>query len=78
MENETTILADLNNPMVVKYYKTFNEDGALFILMEFMDNGDIGGIYKASKTLEKPIPEEKLYDIFIQAMRGLKYLIINL
>ena len=74
MENETKILADLNNPMVVKYYKTFNEDGALFILMEFMDNGDIGGIYKASKTLEKPIPEEKLYDIFIQAMRGLKYI----
>ena len=26
MENETTILADLNNPMVVKYYKAFNEN----------------------------------------------------
>jgi len=74
MENETKILADLDNPMVVKYYKTFNEDGALFILMEFMDNGDIGGIYKASKILEKPIPEEKIYDIFIQALRGLTYI----
>ena len=74
MINETKILADLNNPMVVKYYKTFNEDGALFILMEFMDNGDIGGIYKASKILEKPIPEEKLYDIFIQSMKALTYI----
>ena len=74
MENETKVLADLDNPMVVKYYKTFNEDGALFILMEFMDNGDIGGIYKASKILEKPIPEERIYDIFIQAMRGLTYI----
>ena len=77
MENETKILAYLNNPLVVKYYKTFNEDGALFILMEFMDNGDIGGIFKASKSLEKPIPEEKLYDIFIQAMKALTYIHSN-
>ena len=47
---------------------------ALFILMEFMDNGDIGGIFKASKTLEKPIPEEKIYDIFIQSMKALTYI----
>ncbi len=42
--------------------------------MEFMDNGDIGGIFKASKTLEKPIPEEKIYDIFIQSMKALTYI----
>ena len=74
MMNETKILSDLNNPLIVKYYKTFNEDGALFILMEFMDNGDIGGIFKASKTLEKPITEEKIYDIFIQSMKALTYI----
>ena len=74
MENETKILSDLNSPMIVKYYKTFKEDGALFIVMEYMDNGDLGGILKANKALEKPIPEEKLYDIFIQSMRGLSYL----
>ena len=74
MMNETKILSELDNPMIVKYYKTFNEDGALFILMEFMDNGDIGGIYKASKTLGKPIPEEKIYDIFIQSMKALSYI----
>ena len=74
MMNETKILSDLNNPLIVKYYKTFNENGALFILMEFMDNGDIGGIFKASKTLEKPIPEEKIYDIFIQSMKALTYI----
>ena len=74
MENETKVLADLDNPLVVKYYKSFKEDGALFIIMEFMDNGDIGGILKASKTLDKPIPEEKIYDIFIQSMKGLTYI----
>ena len=74
MKNETNILSDLNNPLIVKYYKTFNEDDALFILMEYMDNGDLNGIYKANKTLEKPIPEEKLYDIFIQSMKALSFI----
>ena len=31
-------------------------------------------IFKASKTLEKPIPEEKIYDIFIQSMKALTYI----
>ena len=74
MKNETQILSELNNPLIVKYYKTFNEDGALFILMEFMDNGDIGGLLNASKVLDKPIPEEKIYDIFIQSMKALSYI----
>ena len=74
MKNETNILSELNNPLIVKYYKAFNENGALFILMEFMDNGDLSGIYKANKILEKPISEEKLYDIFIQSMKALSYI----
>ena len=74
MENETKILEELNNPLVVKYYKSFNEDNALFILMEFMDNGDLLGMFKASKSLNKPIPEEKIYDIFIQSMKALAFI----
>ena len=74
MENETKILEELNNPLVVKYYKSFNEDNALFIVMEFMDNGDLLGMFKASKSLNKPIPEEKIYDIFIQSMKALAFI----
>ena len=46
----------------------------LYNIMEFMDNGDLGGLLKAHKTLGKPIEEEKLFDIFIKAMQGLKYI----
>lgn len=42
--------------------------------MEFMDNGDLGGLMKASKILEKPIEEEKIYEIFIQAMESLSFI----
>ena len=42
--------------------------------MEFMDNGDLSGLLKAHKTLEKPIEEERLFDIFIKAMKCLSYI----
>jgi NIMA (never in mitosis gene a)-related kinase len=42
--------------------------------MEFMDNGDLGGLIKAHKSLKKPISEEKIMNIFIQAMKSLAFI----
>ena len=72
--NETKLLSNLNNSLIIKYYKSIKEGQTLYIIMEFMDNGDLGGMLKANKTLEKPIREEKLFDIFIQAMKSLAYI----
>ena len=73
-ENETKLLSKLNHSLIIKYYKSIKEGNLLYIIMEFMDNGDLGGVLKANKTLEKPIKEEKLYEIFIQAMKSLAYI----
>ena len=73
-ENETKLLSKLNHSLITKYYKSIKEGDKLYIIMEFMDNGDLGGMMKASKILEKPIEEEKLYEIFIQAMKSLAYI----
>lgn len=73
-ENETKILAKLNNEYIIKYYKSIKEGNKLYIIMEFMNNGDLLGMIKANKILEKPIKEEKLYEIFIQAMKSLSYI----
>ena len=73
-ENETKLLSKLNHSLITKYYKSIKEGDKLYIIMEFMDNGDVGGMMKASKILEKPIEEEKLYEIFIQAMKSLAYI----
>ena len=72
--NETKLLLKLDNSLIIKYYKSIKEGDLLYIIMEFMDNGDLGGVLKAYKTLEKPIKEEKLYDIFIQSMKSLSYI----
>ena len=72
--NETKLLKELNHSLIIKYYKSIKEENLLYIIMEFMDNGDLGGMLKANKMLEKPIKEEKIYDIFIQSMKSLSYI----
>ena len=73
-ENEITILKNLNHPSITKYYRGIKENNCLYIVMEFMDNGDLSGLIKAHKMLNKPIDEEKLWDIFIQAMKSLVFI----
>jgi serine/threonine protein kinase len=38
-----------------------------------MDNGDLGKLIKGHQTLNKPIDEERLWNIFIQALQSLEY-----
>ena len=73
-ENEITILKNLNHPSITKYYKSIKENNFLYTVMEFMNNGDLSGLIKAHKILNKPINEEKLWNIFIQAMKSLVYI----
>ena len=73
-QNETAILSKLDHSLITKYYKSIQDGENLYLIMEFMNNGDLGGLLKAHKTLEKPIPEEKIYDIFIQSMKSLSYI----
>ena len=72
-ENEVSILKNLNHPLITKYYKSFKEGENLFIVMEFMDNGDLGKLIKGHKTLNKPMEEERLWNIFIQALKSLEF-----
>ena len=73
VENEVAILKNLNHPLITKYYKSFKEDDCLYIVMEFMDNGDLSKLIKGHQTLKKPIEEERLWNIFIQALKSLEF-----
>ena len=73
-KNEVEILKNLNHPSITKYYKSIKEGDCLYIIMEFMNNGDLGGLIKAHKILNKPINEEKVWNIFIQAMKSLVFI----
>ena len=73
--NETTILEGLSHPHIIKYYKNFIEGNYLYIIIEYSANGDMKSFLDAHKMFNKHIPEEKLWNICLQCMEALYYVI---
>ena len=73
--NESAFLLSLSHPHIIKYYNHFNsEDGnILYIITEYVPNGDLDSFIKAHKRFDKHIPEEELWSIFLQCMEALVY-----
>ena len=72
--NEINIIQSLNSPHIIKYYACFREQNRLYIIMEFMNNGDIKGYINAHQNMNKPIPEDELWELFYQCASGLCYI----
>ena len=71
---EIDLLNQLNHNNINKYYKSFLDGETLYIIMEFMDNGDISGFINAHKKFKKPVREEEVWNILLQCMNALKYI----
>ena len=71
--NEITFLETLDNPHIIKYYKNFIEGDYLYIIIEYVANGDLKGFIEAHKIINKHIPEEDIWNIILQCMGALKY-----
>ena len=72
--NERIFMKKLNHENVVKLYYDFNESGSLYLIMEYMDGGDLYTFIDAHRNLNIHIDEEKLWNIYEQCLRGLVYL----
>ena len=73
-ENESLFMAKLDHPNICKIYNTFKEGNIIYMIMEYMDNGNLYTFIEANKKLNKRISEEKLWNIFIQCIKGLVYI----
>ena len=72
-QNEVSQLKRLSHPNIVKYYVDFKEGNYLYIILEFINNGDIEKFLKFY-TQMRPIPEEIVWKLFIQSISGLEYI----
>jgi NIMA (never in mitosis gene a)-related kinase len=70
--NEVHIMASMECGYVVRYYDSFIDGGILCIVMEFCDRGDLQRLIK--KQAGMPIPEERIWIIFLQVLLGVAYL----
>lgn len=71
-EREAELHKTLINPYIVKYEDSFKESFKLNILLEYMENQDLGVHIK--KQAGRPLKEDKIWKYFIQALLGLQYL----
>ena len=73
-QNESLFMKKLIHPNICRLYISFKEDQSIYMIMEFMDNGDLFKFLNANMRLGKQIEEEKLWNIFEQCLRALKYI----
>ena len=70
------ILNTYNHPHIIKFYKQLDDEDEdyLYYVTEYVSNGDIKGLIEAHKEFNKHIPEDLLWTIFLQCIRGLTYI----
>ena len=73
-ENESIFLEKLDHPNICKLFSSFREGTNNYMILEFLDNGDLFSFLNAHMKLKKYIPEEKLWNIFEQCLNGLVYI----
>ena len=71
-KNEVTILSQLDNDYIVKYYDSFLETNTLCIVMEYCEGGDLANYMKNQSG--RPLNENKIWKFFIQMCLGLEYI----
>lgn len=72
--NETTFLNKLSHPHIIKYYKNFLDKDKLYIIIEYIKNGDIYELMKSRKEIKQPFTENELWNIFYQCITSLYYI----
>ena len=73
-KNERFIMKELKHPNVCRLYTSFKENNIIYMIMEFMDNGNLYTFLIENMNLHKKIKEEKLWNIFEQCLKGLVYI----
>jgi serine/threonine protein kinase len=69
-ERETRVLATLDHPLVPRYIEHFEENGALYLVMEKVE----GETLEAMRQRQGPLPEDEVRRFLADADRALTYL----
>lgn len=72
--HETKFLERLSHPHIIKYYKNFRINDFIYIIFDYMSNGNMEEYVKAHKKMNRNFPEEELWNFFLQCMWSLAYI----
>ncbi|EIW74003.1 kinase-like protein [Coniophora puteana RWD-64-598 SS2] len=72
---EVNILKELHHDHIVRYYDRYvdREAGILYIVMEYCGGGDLSSIIRQSQRHNRPIPEDTIWNYFMQLLLALQH-----
>ncbi|KAK0201632.1 kinase-like domain-containing protein [Desarmillaria ectypa] len=72
---EVNILKDLHHDHIVRYHDRYvdRDAGILYILMEYCGGGDLSNIIKQALKHNRPIPEDTIWNYFMQILLALHH-----
>ncbi|MEQ2304227.1 Serine/threonine-protein kinase Nek1, partial [Ameca splendens] len=68
---EVAVLANMSHPNIVQYKESFEEEGCLYIVMDYCEGGDLFKKINSQKGVL--FPEEQILDWFVQICLALKH-----
>ncbi|KAF8812023.1 Pkinase-domain-containing protein [Phlegmacium glaucopus] len=73
--SEVNILKDLHHEHIVRYHDRYvdREAGILYILMEYCGGGDLSTIIKQATKQSRPLPEDTIWNYFLQILLALHH-----
>ncbi|KAM6178194.1 serine/threonine-protein kinase Nek5 [Rhynchocyon petersi] len=71
-KKEVTLLAKMKHPNIVAFFNSFQENGSLFIVMEYCDGGDL--MKRISRQRGILFSEDQILAWFVQICLGLKHI----
>ncbi|EGN95780.1 hypothetical protein SERLA73DRAFT_76842 [Serpula lacrymans var. lacrymans S7.3] len=73
--SEVNILKELHHEHIVRYHDRHvdREAGILYILMEYCGGGDLSTIIKQAQRHNRPIPEDTIWNYFMQILLALHH-----
>ena len=76
LENEAKFLPKLNHPNIVKCHNVFwdHNNKYLYFIMELMNNGDLESFKEGFIDFKEHPPENILWKIFYDCLKGLQYI----
>ncbi|XP_051981610.1 probable serine/threonine-protein kinase nek2 [Xyrauchen texanus] len=73
-KSEADVLCRLKHPYIVDYKESFEENGSLYIIMNYCEGGDLAKVMAVQKNIAVHLPEEKILDWFTQICLALKHI----
>ena len=74
LQKEIDFFMKSNHPKIIKCYNTFDEGGYKYIIMEYMDNGDLESYRQLYHSLDIKIPDKKIWEITYKCLSALVYI----